>query len=104
MISQSMMCYLTCLKEIPMTKLHNNMISELKKRGNMKEYKDEFLAAPTEIKFLLYFAKMTKKDKNKLYHFLKDANNPPLYIVAGDLFWRQNTQSMGVTLKSWQSI
>ena len=29
-------------KEIPMTKLHNNMISELKKRGNMKEYKDEF--------------------------------------------------------------
>ncbi|HEG9621182.1 TPA: sce7726 family protein, partial [Staphylococcus aureus] len=49
-------------KEIPMTKLHNNMISELKKRGNMKEYKDEFLAAPTEIKFLLYFAKMTKKD------------------------------------------
>lgn len=64
-------------KEIPMTKLHNNMISELKKRGNMKEYKDEFLAAPTEIKFLLYFAKMTKKDKNKLYHFLKDANDPP---------------------------
>ena len=38
-----------------MTKLHNNMISELKK-GNMKEYKDEFLA-PTEIKFLLYFKK-----------------------------------------------
>ncbi|MDG5323595.1 hypothetical protein QAC61_14630, partial [Staphylococcus aureus] len=25
-----------------------------------------------EIKFLLYFAKMTKKDKNKLYHFLKE--------------------------------
>ncbi|MDT4070397.1 hypothetical protein RPP65_04125, partial [Staphylococcus aureus] len=22
--------------------------------------------------FLLYFAKMTKKDKNKLYHFLKE--------------------------------
>lgn len=70
----------------------------------MKEYKDEFLAAPTEIKFLLYFAKMTKKDKNKLYHFLKDANNPRTLYSGGDLFWRQNTQSMGVTLKSWQSI
>ncbi|SUL67614.1 SepS16A [Staphylococcus aureus] len=51
----------------------------------MKEYKDEFLAAPTEIKFLLYFAKMTKKDKNKLYHFLKDTIIPALHIVAGDL-------------------
>ena len=49
----------------------------------MKEYKDEFLAAPTEIKFLLYFAKMTKKDKNKLYHFLKDANNPRTLYSGG---------------------
>ncbi len=58
-------------KEIPMTKLHNNMISELKKRGNMKEYKDEFLAAPAEIKFV-NIRKNDKKDKNKLYHFLKE--------------------------------
>ncbi len=54
----------------------------------MKEYKDEFLAAPTEIKFLLYFAKMTKKDKNKLYHFLKDTNNPRTSHSGGDLSCR----------------
>lgn len=58
-------------KEIPMTKLHNNMISELKKRQH-ERIQRWILAAPTEIKFLLYFAKMTKKDKNKLYHFLKE--------------------------------
>lgn len=59
-------------KEILMMKLYNNMIFELKKRGNMKEYKDEFLVVLVEIKFLLYFVKMIKKDKNKLYYFFKE--------------------------------
>ena len=49
----------------------------------MKEYKDEFLAAPTEIKFLLYFAKMTKKDKINYIIFLRMQIIPALYIVAG---------------------
>ncbi len=66
-------------KEIPMTKLHNNMISEVEV-GNMKQYKDEFLAAPAEIKLS---SKMTKKDKNKLYHFLKGRFTRIILICVG---------------------
>ncbi|MFS4830453.1 sce7726 family protein [Staphylococcus aureus] len=74
----------TALSEMPIGKSIADFIL-LNGKGVVYEIKteldkDEFLAAPTEIKFLLYFAKMTKKDKNKLYHFLKDANNPPHFI------------------------
>ncbi|MEX2948419.1 sce7726 family protein [Staphylococcus warneri] len=59
-------------KTIPLYALQQDMICEIKKRHNLKENKANFLEAPSEIKFLLYFTKLTKRDQSKLYQYLKE--------------------------------
>lgn len=63
---------LEVFKQCDILEVYDVMLKQLKKRNALQKFEKEFLEAPKELKFLLYFNKLNLNETHKLYEMMKE--------------------------------